>query len=50
MQLSDLTQQVVGAVVQVGQAGTESQVEAAAKLLTETRRALYRLLAEDPAE
>ncbi|HEY5032117.1 MAG TPA: PadR family transcriptional regulator [Actinomycetes bacterium] len=50
VQLSDLTQQVVGAVVQVGQAGTESQVEAAAKLLTETRRALYRLLAEDPAE
>jgi DNA-binding PadR family transcriptional regulator len=50
LQLGDLTQQVVAAVVQVGQAGTGTQVEAAARLLTETRRSLYRLLAEDPAE
>jgi len=49
VQLRDLTQQVIAAAVQVGQAGTPEQVSAAAELLTEARRSLYRILAEDPA-
>ena len=48
VQLRDLTQQVGAAVMQVGQAGTPEQVTAAAALLAETRRSLYRILAEDP--
>jgi DNA-binding PadR family transcriptional regulator len=48
VQLRDLTQQVGAAVLQVGQAGTSEQVAAAAELLAETRRSLYRILAEDP--
>jgi hypothetical protein len=31
-------------------AGTPSQVEAAAELLAETRRGLYRILAEEPSQ
>ena len=38
---------VGAAVMQVVQAGTEEQVTAAAKVLEDARRALYRILAED---
>jgi DNA-binding PadR family transcriptional regulator len=42
---------VMAAVMQVAQAGTERQVGRAREILTETRKGLYRLLAEDePAE
>ena len=47
-QLHDLTVQVGMAVVQVANAGTAAEVAAANELLAGTRRALYRLLAEDP--
>jgi DNA-binding PadR family transcriptional regulator len=47
VQLRDLTQQVGAAVVQVAQAGTPEQIAAAAELLGQTRRSLYRILAED---
>ncbi|WP_394298834.1 PadR family transcriptional regulator [Allosalinactinospora lopnorensis] len=43
----DLTLQVLTAVVQVAQAGTPDQVERAERVLADTRRSLYRLLAED---
>lgn len=39
--------QLMGAVVQVGAAGSERQLADAERLLTETRKSLYRLLAED---
>jgi hypothetical protein len=35
------------AVVQVGQAGSAAQLAQAARVLTETRRSLYRILAAD---
>jgi DNA-binding PadR family transcriptional regulator len=40
--------QVHDAVRQVGRTGTAAQIEAAGRLLAETRRALYLLLAEGP--
>ncbi len=39
--------QVGTAAWQVAQAGTEAQVAEARRILGETRRALYRILAED---
>ena len=48
LRLREVIAQVAAAAVQVGQAGTSEQVAAAAVLLTETRRGLYRILAEDP--
>ncbi len=48
VQLRDLMLGVAAAVVQVDQAATPMQVQAAAALLAETRRGLYRILAEDP--
>ena len=47
-QLHDLTVQVGMAVLQVANAGSVAQVAGASELLAGTRRALYRLLAEDP--
>ncbi len=38
---------VAGAAMQVGQAGDESQVARARQILADTRRALYRILAEE---
>jgi DNA-binding PadR family transcriptional regulator len=38
---------VAAAVMQVAQTGTEGQVARAKEILTETRKAMYRLLAED---
>jgi DNA-binding PadR family transcriptional regulator len=46
-ELGALLGQVAVAVRQVMHAGTETQVAAAAQLLTETRRSLYRVLADD---
>jgi DNA-binding PadR family transcriptional regulator len=45
--LRTLIGQVAGAAMQVAHAGTEEQVARAAQTLADTRRALYRLLAED---
>jgi len=42
-----LLRQVAGATMQVIQAGTEAQVKEAGRILTDARKALYRLLAED---
>lgn len=50
MELRQLVRQVLVAVMQVGQAGSASQVEQAARVLTDTRRALYRILAADDEE
>ena len=46
--LTSLTQQIHLAALQVAQAGDEGQVAQASKTLAETRRTLYRILAEDP--
>jgi DNA-binding PadR family transcriptional regulator len=43
----DLSMQVLTAVMQVAQAGTAEQVRRAEEILAETRRSLYRLLAEE---
>lgn len=45
--LHSLVHQIQIAAMQVGQAGDEQQVERAGELLAETRRSLYRILAED---
>jgi DNA-binding PadR family transcriptional regulator len=46
--LRNLVWQVGAATMQVLQAGTEAQVDRAREVLTEARRSLYRILAEDP--
>jgi DNA-binding PadR family transcriptional regulator len=46
-QLRDTIRQVVVAAAQVGQAGSAAQVQQANKILADTRRALYRILAAD---
>jgi DNA-binding PadR family transcriptional regulator len=51
--LADIGPLVIGigkAAWQVATVGDEAQRESAIEVLTETRRALYRILAEDPAE
>jgi len=47
VELKALTGQVAEAVRQVAQAGTPGQVAAAKALLTETRRSVYRILADE---
>ena len=47
MQLRDRLGQVMGASAQVAQIGTPGQIARAEEILTDTRKALYRLLAED---
>jgi DNA-binding PadR family transcriptional regulator len=42
--------QVMAAVMQVAVAGTDEHIDRAEQLLTQTRRGLYRLLAEDETE
>jgi DNA-binding PadR family transcriptional regulator len=49
VELLSLTQQIHLAAVQVAQAGDARQVAQAAETLTEARRTLYRILAEDTA-
>jgi DNA-binding PadR family transcriptional regulator len=46
-ELRSLAGQVTAALMQVSFAGSEAQVEEAKKVLADTRRALYRILAED---
>jgi DNA-binding PadR family transcriptional regulator len=45
--LRDLAFGVIGATRQIGQTGTEQQLRAAGEILRDTRRRLYRLLAEE---
>ena len=40
---------LVSAARQLGRSGTDAQLGAAAKVLAETRRSLYLILAEDPS-
>ena len=47
MELAQLIPQLVGAIKQVLQAGTERQINEARTVLTEARRSLYRILADD---
>ncbi len=47
VQLRNTVKQVIVAVTQVAQAGSAAQVQQAGKVLTDTRRALYRILAAD---
>jgi DNA-binding PadR family transcriptional regulator len=46
-ELRALAGQVTAALMQVGFAGSDAQVEEAKRVLAETRRSLYRILAED---
>ena len=46
-QIHGLAKQVMMATVQVAQAGTPAQVQQASKILADTRKALYRILAAD---
>lgn len=46
-EMFDVFKQVATAAAQVAQAGSEAQVEQARAVLTDTRRSLYRILAED---
>ena len=50
VQLQNLARNVAMATVQVAQAGTPAQVQQASKVLAETRKALYRILAADGEE
>jgi DNA-binding PadR family transcriptional regulator len=45
--LKSLVGQLIAATIQVATAGTHDQVAQAEKVLTDARRAMYRLLAED---
>jgi len=47
-ELKDIVGQVAVAVRQIAKVGTPAQLATAKTLLAETRRALYRILAEDP--
>ena len=47
IELRDLVGQLAAAVLQVAHAGTDAQVGEAKRLLTEARRGIYRILAED---
>jgi DNA-binding PadR family transcriptional regulator len=49
-QIHNLARQVMMATVQVAQAGTSAQVQQAGKILADTRKALYRILAADDEE
>ncbi|WP_255450473.1 PadR family transcriptional regulator [Skermania sp. ID1734] len=48
--LRDLIGQLMGAAAQVAAAGTPAQTEQAAEVLTQARRSLYRILAEDESQ
>src|SRR6266851_3086244 len=50
VQLRNTIKQVIVAVTQVAQAGSAAQVAQAGKILADTRRALYRILAADGEE
>ncbi|MGD0166722.1 MAG: PadR family transcriptional regulator [Gaiellaceae bacterium] len=46
LELGSLVRQIGLATMQVGQVGTDTQVEEARKILSDSRRSLYRILAE----
>jgi hypothetical protein len=48
--MHNLARQVAMATVQVAQAGSPAQVQQASKILADTRKALYRILAADDEE
>ncbi|HJY74338.1 MAG TPA: PadR family transcriptional regulator [Streptosporangiaceae bacterium] len=50
VQMHNLSRQAAMAVVQVAQAGSPAQVQQASKILADTRKALYRILAADDEE
>jgi DNA-binding PadR family transcriptional regulator len=50
LELGSLVHQIGLAAMQVVEAGSEAQVEEARKILTDSRRSLYRILAEDEAK
>jgi DNA-binding PadR family transcriptional regulator len=50
VQMHNLARQVAMAAVQVAQAGSRAQVQQASKILADTRRALYRILAAEGEE
>src|SRR5580692_9547842 len=50
VQMHNLARQVAMATVQVAQAGSPTQVQQASKILADTRKALYRILAADDEE
>jgi hypothetical protein len=50
VQMHNRARQVAMATVQVAQAGTPAQVQQASKILADTRKALYRILAADDEE
>jgi len=49
MELRDLAFQLGGAVMQIADAGTDQQVDAAKEILADARSQLYRLLGDEPA-
>jgi len=49
-QIHNLSRQVMMATMQVAQAGSPAQVQQASKILGDTRKALYRILAADDEE
>jgi DNA-binding PadR family transcriptional regulator len=49
LELGDMIRQVMMAVMEVRRAGSASQVAEARRVLAETRRSMYRILAEDDA-
>jgi DNA-binding PadR family transcriptional regulator len=49
-QMHALARQVMMATMQVSQAGSPAQIQEASKILTDTRKALYRILASDDEE
>ncbi|GAA4905809.1 hypothetical protein GCM10023405_28760 [Streptomonospora salina] len=49
-EISSLAYQLATAAAQVAQAGTDDQVERAKRLLAESKRGLYRILAEDDGD
>ena len=50
VEMHNLARQVAMAAVQVAQAGSRAQVQQASKILADTRKALYRILAADDEE
>jgi DNA-binding PadR family transcriptional regulator len=50
LELRGLVGQIAAATLQVGTAGDDAQVEQAKELLAETRRSLYKILADDQPE
>ena len=50
LDLRELVGGLLGAVAQVARAGSPEQAAKAAEVLTEARRSLYRILADDPAD